>query len=101
MPKVKAELEAMEKAGIISTYRLVFGYGGRPKSDGRVRICEDLTMNESVKRDRHILPSVELSLAQQGDAKVFSKLDANSGFWQIKLDPESTLLITFITPFGS
>ena len=45
-------------------------------------------LNESVKRDRHFLPSVEQSLAQLGDAKVFSKLDANSGFWQIKLDPE-------------
>ena len=81
MPKVRAELEAMEKAGIISrqTYRLVFGiWVGIPKFDGRVRICVDLTkLNESMKRDRHILPSVEQSLAQLGDAKVFSKLDAN------------------------
>ena len=30
-----------------------------PKNDGRVRICVDLTkLNESVKRGRHILPSV-------------------------------------------
>lgn len=33
-------------------------------------------------------------------AKVFSLLDAASGFWQIPLDPESTKLTTFITPFG-
>ena len=45
--------------------------------------------------------AVEQSLAQLGGAKVFSKLDANSGFWQVKLDPESALLTTFITPFGS
>ena len=31
---------------------------------------------------------------------MFSKLDANSGFWQIPLDPESRLLTTFLTPFG-
>lgn len=31
---------------------------------------------------------------------MFSKLDANSGFWQIKLSPESTRLTTFIIPFG-
>ena len=31
---------------------------------------------------------------------MFSKLDANSGFWQIKLSKESALLATFITPFG-
>ena len=30
----------------------------------------------------------------------FSKLDANSGFWQTGLSPESAKLTTFITPFG-
>ena len=39
-------------------------------------------------------------LAQLSGARVFSKLDANSGFWQIPLAPESALLTTFITPFG-
>ena len=72
-----------------------------PKWNGKVRICVDLTkLNESVKRERHILPSVEQTLAQTGGARYFSKLDANSGYWQIELDPESAKLTTFITPFG-
>ena len=33
-------------------------------------------------------------------AKVFSKLDAISGYWQLKLDEESSKLCTFNTPFG-
>ena len=33
-------------------------------------------------------------------AKCFSKLDANHGYWQIPLDPESQLLTTFNSPFG-
>ena len=57
-------------------------------------------LNTSVCRERPILPSVEQTLAQVGDAKYFSKLDANSGFWQIELAPESSKLTTFITPFG-
>ena len=72
-----------------------------PKQNGKVRICVDLTkLNESVCRERHILPSVEQTLAQIGGAKHFSKLDSNSGYWQIPLDPESCKLTTFITPFG-
>ena len=51
-------------------------------------------------RERHILPSVKQSLAQTGGAKYFTKLDANSGYWQIELDPKSAKLTTFITPFG-
>ena len=31
---------------------------------------------------------------------IFSKIDANSGFWQIPLTRESRLLTTFVTPFG-
>ena len=48
----------------------------------------------------HILPSVDHTLAQLSNAKNFSKIDANSGFWQIELSKQSTLLTTFITPFG-
>ena len=33
-------------------------------------------------------------------AKVFSVLDAKTGFWQIKLTESSSYLITFNTPFG-
>ena len=72
-----------------------------PKSNGKVRICIDMTkLNENVRKERHVLLSVEHTLAQLGDARMFSKLNANAGFWQIKLAPESALLTTVITPFG-
>ena len=105
MPKVKEELENMERAGIISKVEQptdwCAGMVVVPKGNGKVRICVDLTkLNQSVKRERHVLPSVDQSLAQLGGATVFSKLDANSGFWQVKLAPQSALLTTFITPVG-
>jgi len=46
------------------------------------------------------MPKVDTTLAQLSGAKLFSKLDANSGFLQIPLSEESKLLTTFITPFG-
>ena len=61
----------------------------------------DLTkLNESVCRERHILPSVEQILGQVSGAKIFSTLDATSGFHQIPLTKEAALLTPFIMPFG-
>ena len=41
-----------------------------------------------------------MSFSLQWRMTNFSKLDANSGFWQTGLSPESAKLTTFITPFG-
>ena len=41
-----------------------------------------------------------MSFSLQWRMTNFSKLDANSGFWQTGLSPESATLTTFITPFG-
>ena len=105
LPKVKCELEKMEREGVISKINepsdWCSGMVVVQKPNNGVRICLDLTkLNCYVKRERHILPSVNHVLAQIGDAKFFSKLDANSGFWQIELSPDSSKLTTFITPFG-
>lgn len=72
-----------------------------PKHKGIVSICTDLTeQNKSVMREKNPLPSVEDTLDQLAGAKVFSKLDSNAGFWQMPLSKDSSLLTTFITPFG-
>ena len=70
-----------------------------PKPSGSIRICVDLKLlNESVMREVHPLPKVDITLAQLTGAKLFTKLDTNSGFWQVTLAKESRLLTTFIIP---
>ena len=105
LPKVEAELKRMESLGVIvpveEPTEWCSGMVVVPKPNGQVRICVDLTrLNESVKRERHPLQAVDQTLANLAGAKVFSKLDANSGFWQVPLAPDSQHLTTFITPFG-
>ena len=105
MPKVKQELKRMEAMGVITRVEQptdwCAGIVVVPKPNRSLRICVDLTkLYENVRQERHILPSVDHILAQLSDATVFTKLDANAGFWQIKLPEESTLYTTFITPFG-
>ena len=103
--KVKEELQRMEKMGVISKVHdptpWCAGMVVIPKRSGQVRICVDLKpLNQSVLREVHPIPKVDETLAQLAGAKLFSKIDANSGFWQIPLAKQSRPLTTFITPFG-
>ena len=102
---VEQELQRMEELGVIAKVDnptdWCAGMVVVPKANGRVRICVDLTqLNRSVCRERHLLPAIDQILAQLAGATVFSKLDTNSGFWQVPLASDSALLTTFITPFG-
>ncbi len=103
--KVKEELDRMEALGVTSKVSeptaWCAGMVPVPKKDGSMRICVDLKpLNECVLRETHPLPKVDNLLAQLSGATCFSKLDANSGFWQIPLASESRRLTTFITPYG-
>ena len=75
------------------------GDGGHSQ---KVWQCENLHRFQALERshpprDIPILP-IDDTLAQLARAAVFSKVDANSGFWQIPLADDSQLLTTFITP---
>ena len=103
--KVKQQLDRLEASGIIRKITDPTDWCSPlvvvPKKNSDVRLCVDYTrLNQAVKRERHILPSVDHTLAQMQGALIFSKLDANSGFHQIKLTESSQLLTTFISPFG-
>ena len=95
----------MESSGVISQVDVPREWCAAmvavPKKTDSLRICVDLRpLNECVLREVHPLPKVDVTLASLSGAQVFSKLDANSGFWQIPLSEESRLLTTFITPLG-
>jgi len=105
LPKVRDEIDKMLELGVISPVTVptewCSGIVVVPKPNGGIRMCVDLThLNTAVRREIHPMASVDDSLAKLDGSKVFTKLDANSGFHQIPLDEESKLLTTFITPFG-
>lgn len=103
--KVKRELQSMKDKDIIEevTEPTDWCCSMVPvvKPSGAVRICVDLKkLNNSVQRERFIIPTTEEIIHKLRGSSVFSKLDAKSGFWQIPLDQDSAKLTTFITPFG-
>eukprot|EP00731_Ephydatia_muelleri_P021134 Em0013g861a len=103
--KVRQELDRMLLLGVISKVDIptpwCAGMVVAPKKNGDIRICVDFRpLNSSVLREVHPLPKVDETLALLTGARIFSKLDASSGFWQIPLSEQSKLLTTFITPYG-
>ena len=104
--KVKAELDRLEKADIIHPIEEPTDWCAPIvpvlKKDGsNVRITTDFKeLKKAIKRERYQIPTLEDLLQRLKGAKVFSKLDARSGFFQLPLDEESQKLTTFITPFG-
>lgn len=105
LPKLKAEIERLIDLGIIERMDDVTEWVSPivvvPKQNDEIRLCVDYTqLNKAVLRPYYPMPNIEHSLASIKDSKIFSKIDANKGFYQIKLSRESQLLTCFICPFG-
>ena len=103
--RVKRGLEDMEKRGVIRKVEeptdWVNSMAIVEKPDGSLRICLDPRhLNKTIKREHFQLPTIEDITTRMANAKWFTKLHANRGYWQIPLDEESQLLTTFNTPFG-
>lgn len=103
--KVKEELQRMERLNVIERIHEPTDWVNSMvtvvKPNGKLRICIDpRDLNKAIKREHYPMRTIEEIVAQIPNAKVFSVLDASSGFWQVKLDRESAKLCTFNTPFG-
>ena len=103
---VDKELDKMIKMGVISKAE-----GGSEwasplvvsrKANGKLRLCCDykITINKYLVNDSYHPPDIETMFSKLGDAKVFSKFDLKSAYWQVELDNESKKLTTINTTKG-
>ena len=103
--KVKNELSRMEKLGVITKVteptEWVSSMVVAEKSNGDIRICLDpRDLNKAILRPHYPMRTIDDILPQLSGAKYFTKLDARSGYWALKLDHDSSLLTCFNTMFG-
>ena len=67
----------------------------------KLRICLDPRhLNKAIRREHYQLPTVEEVATRLSQAKKFTVVDAKDGFWQKRLDTESSYRTTLNTPFG-
>ena len=71
------------------------------KPNDGLRICLDPSdLNKATERHHHHLSTTEEILSKLSNGKVFTKLDASCGYWQILVDADNSKLFMFNTPFG-
>ena len=104
-PKLGMELKVMVDLDIIEPTQKptdwVNGFLVVEKSNVKLWVCLDPRyLNKAIKREHLHLPTVEKISSQMSGASYFSKLDASSGYWQIKVDEQSSNLLTFGIPSG-
>ena len=72
-----------------------------PKKSGEVRICVDMReANAAIKREKHLIPTIDDLIADLNGSAMFSTLDLRAGFHQLPLAPESRQITTFSTHVG-
>jgi Reverse transcriptase (RNA-dependent DNA polymerase) len=73
-----------------------------PKPDGSLRFCVDYRkLNSITERDVYPLPRMDDCLDSLGDAQVFSTLDANYGYLQVKVEEKDRDKTSFTCHAGT
>ena len=103
--EIEAELERLQQADVIEPVRQATSWLSPlvpvRKANGTLRLCVDYRrLNKAIVRKQHMLPTLDEITATLEGAKVFSVLDAESGFHQVPLDIESRHYTNFTTPRG-
>ncbi len=102
--KVKAELDRMEKLGVIVKQTEPTEWVNSMvvvQKGEKLRICIDPSdLNKAIMREHHPTVTVEEVAADIQKACKLSKLDCRQGYWHISLDEESSKLCTMNTMFG-
>lgn len=71
------------------------------KKNGATRICVDYRkINKKIVKDRYPLPLIEDQIDRLRNAKVFTTLDCENGFFHVPVAEECTKYTSFVTPKG-
>lgn len=97
---IEENVDTMLRAGVIEESNGAWGFPVVlvKKKDGSVRFCIDYrASNRITKKDVYPLPRIDETLEALGGARLFTTLDLQAGYWQIKVaqgDRDKTAFLT-------
>ncbi len=101
---IKKEIERMQSEGVIEPAMSEWASPVVivPKNDGSARFCVDYRkLNASTIRDAYPIPRMDDCIDSLGEAKIFTTLDCNSGYWQIPIKESDRHKTAFVSHMGS
>ncbi|KFD63475.1 hypothetical protein M514_08570 [Trichuris suis] len=105
VPLVEAELDRLEKLGVIS--KVNYSAWAAPlvavrKRDGRLRLCADFStgLNDALEMHQYPPPTPEDIFSTLNGGTVFSQIDFSDAYLQIEVSEESKELVTLNTHRG-
>ena len=84
LKEAKQQIESMLEHGFVRPSDSPYGAPALfvPKKDGSLRFCIDYRgLNKKTVKNKYPLPLLEEPFDRLGSAKVFSKIDLQSGYW--------------------
>lgn len=100
---LKDHLAELEQQGVIEKVTQATDWVSAivvTKSNGKIRLHLDpQPLNRASKRCHYPIPTIQKVLPDLANAKVFTKLDCKNGYWQVKLDQDSSTQSTCNIPF--
>jgi len=100
---VREKLQEMKELGVIRRSSSPFASGVVlvPKPDGSVRFCIDYrNLNSNTTPNAYPLPRIDDLLGAVREARIFSKFDLRSGYWQVDVDRNDVVKTAFTTHEG-
>lgn len=99
----QAEIDRMLRLGVIershSPWASLVMFA--PKKNGTLRFCVDYRrLNSVTVRDTYSIPKMDECIDSLGNAKVFTTLYCNKGYWQMPLAKDSRELTAFTCHAG-
>ena len=105
MEMLKKEIDNLLSMGYITLSNSPFGapcfFVRKPHGDGFRLVVDWRNLNNNTIKDTTQLPNIADLLAQLSKARIFSKLDGHSGFWQVLIRDGDQHKTAMRTPFGN